>query len=395
MSNNLKAQKGIYIHIPFCISKCIYCDFCSAPADDYTKERYVDALCREIAAAGDEKIKISTIFFGGGTPSILPPHLFVKIMSAVKENFNVSEDAEITVECNPGTLTEEKLRTYRDMGVNRLSIGLQSPDNDEIRALGRIHTYEQFEESYFAARSEGFDNINIDIMSAIPYQTVSGYEKNLKKIIELNPEHISAYSLIVEEGTPLYDMVERTDGKILPSEDEDRQMYALTKKLLGDAGYSRYEISNYAKPGYECRHNISYWRRGDYLGFGVAAASLVRLGENFDNADKNANTVLQKRFTNTFDISDYMKNPIGNRSEEQILTVNDEMEEFMFLGLRMMDGIDETEFEAEFGRSFDEVYGGIAERQLKQGLIEREAGRIKLTDIGIDVSNTVMAEYML
>ena len=280
MSCDIKTQKGIYIHIPFCISKCIYCDFCSAPADDDTKERYVNALCAEIAHAGKEAEKngddrsISTVFFGGGTPSILPAQLFVKIMCAVREAFSVSEDAEITVECNPGTLTAGKLRAYRSMGVNRLSIGLQSPDNRELRALGRIHTYEQFEESYYAARDAGFDNINIDIMSAIPYQTVTGYQSNLEKIVKLNPEHISAYSLIVEEGTPLFDKVERSGGDILPTEDEDRQMYALTKKILADAGYRRYEISNYARPGFECRHNASYWERTDYIGFGVAAASL-------------------------------------------------------------------------------------------------------------------------
>lgn len=392
MSYDIKTQKGIYIHIPFCISKCIYCDFCSAPADDDTKERYVDALCAEITHAGKEAVKngddrsISTIFFGGGTPSILQPRLFVKIMDAVRGAFTVSEDAEITVECNPGTLTAEKLRTYRSVGVNRLSIGLQSPDNRELRALGRIHTYEQFEESYYAAREAGFDNINIDIMSAIPYQTVSGYQSNLEKIVKLNPEHISAYSLIVEEGTPLFDMVERSDGKIIPSEDEDRQMYALTKRILSDAGYYRYEISNYARPGFECRHNISYWKRTDYIGFGVAAASLLKKSESYPQS---------KRFTNTLDLEDYIKNPIGNHSEEELLTQNDEMEEFMFLGLRMMDGISTESFEASFGRSFDEVYGDIAQKQMRQGLIKREGGRIRLTDMGIDVSNTVMAEYML
>lgn len=392
MSCDIKTQKGIYIHIPFCISKCIYCDFCSAPADDDTKERYVDALCAEIAHAGKEAVKngddrsISTIFFGGGTPSILQPRLFVKIMDAVRGAFTVLEDAEITVECNPGTLTAEKFRTYRSVGVNRLSIGLQSPDNRELRALGRIHTYEQFEESYYAAREAGFDNINIDIMSAIPYQTVAGYQSNLEKIVKLNPEHISAYSLIVEEGTPLFDMVERSDGKIIPSEDEDRQMYALTKKILADAGYYRYEISNYARPGFECRHNISYWKRTDYIGFGVAAASLLKKSESYPQS---------KRFTNTPDLEDYIKNPIGNHSEEELLTQNDEMEEFMFLGLRMMDGISTESFEASFCRSFDEVYGDIAQKQMRQGLIKREGGRIRLTDMGIDVSNTVMAEYML
>lgn len=385
MSSDITRQKGIYIHIPFCISKCIYCDFCSAPADDETKEHYVDALCREIAVAGEraeadgDKRKISTIFFGGGTPSILHSALLIKIMNAVRGAFCVADDAEITVECNPGTLSKSKLATYKDIGVNRLSIGLQSPNNRELKNLGRIHTYEQFEESYIEARLAGFDNINVDIMSAIPNQTVAGYEDNLRKVIALKTEHISAYSLIVEEGTPLYNMVERTHGRILPSEDEDREMYAMTKVMLAEAGYSRYEISNYAKPGRECRHNISYWERADYLGFGVAAASLLG----------------KRRFTNTLDVASYIANPIDNHSEEQLLTLNDEMEEYMFLGLRMMKGVDTERFGELFGKSFDELYGEITARQIEQGLMVRDGNRVRLTDIGIDISNTVMAEYML
>ncbi len=385
MSSDITRQKGIYIHIPFCISKCIYCDFCSAPADDETKEHYVDALCREIAVAGEraeadgDKRKISTIFFGGGTPSILHSALLIKIMNAVRGAFCVADDAEITVECNPGTLSKSKLATYKDIGVNRLSIGLQSPNNRELKNLGRIHTYEQFEESYIEARLAGFDNINVDIMSAIPNQTVAGYEDNLRKVIALKTEHISAYSLIVEEGTPLYNMVERTHGRILPSEDEDREMYAMTKVMLAEAGYSRYEISNYAKPGRECRHNISYWERDDYLGFGVAAASLLG----------------KRRFTNTLNVASYIANPIDNHSEEQLLTLNDEMEEYMFLGLRMMKGVDTERFGELFGKSFDELYGEITARQIEQGLMVRDGNRVRLTDIGIDISNTVMAEYML
>ena len=380
-----RQRLGIYIHIPFCISKCIYCDFCSAPADDETKEHYVDALCREIAVAGEraeaegDKRKISTIFFGGGTPSILHSALLIKIMNAVRGAFTVADDAEITVECNPGTLSKSKLATYKDIGVNRLSIGLQSPNNRELKNLGRIHTYEQFEESYIEARLAGFDNINVDIMSAIPNQTVAGYEDNLRKIIALKTEHISAYSLIVEEGTPLYNMVERTHGKILPSEDEDREMYAMTKVMLADAGYSRYEISNYAKSGRECRHNISYWERADYLGFGVAAASLLG----------------KRRFTNTLDVASYIANPIDNHSEEQLLTLNDEMEEYMFLGLRMMKGVDTERFGELFGKSFDELYGEITARQIEQGLMVRDGKRVRLTDIGIDISNTVMAQFIL
>ena len=216
-------------------------------------------------------------------------------------------------------------------------------------------------------------------MSAIPNQTLAGYEDNLRKVIALNTEHISAYSLIVEEGTPLYNMVERTHGKFLPSEDEDREMYAMTKAMLADAGYSRYEISNYAKPGRECRHNISYWERADYLGFGAAAASLIG----------------KRRFTNTYDVASYIANPIDNHSEEQLLAVSDEMEEYMFLCLRMMKGVDTVRFGELFGKSYDEVYGSITDRQIEQGLMVRDGNRVCLTDIGIDVSNIVMAEYML
>lgn len=385
MSFDLKRQKGIYIHIPFCISKCIYCDFCSAPADDSTKERYVEALCREIEHSGEEAYragddrKISTVFFGGGTPSILHSSLIVKLMNTVGRAFALEENAEITIECNPGTLSREKLESYRDAGINRLSIGLQSPDNGELKKLGRIHTYEDFKESYITARLAGFDNINVDIMSAIPGQTVEGYADNLRRIIALGTEHISAYSLIVEEGTPLYAMVERSHGKILPSEEEDRHMYALTKELLSDAGYARYEISNYARPGFECRHNISYWNRSDYLGFGAAAASLLG----------------SRRYTNTSDLTSYIKNPIDNHSEEELLTVEDEMEEYMFLGLRMMEGVDTEEFERLFGKKFEEVYGSTAKRHISQGLMERDGSRVRLTDIGIDLSNSVMADYIL
>ena len=385
MCFDIKGQKGIYIHIPFCISKCIYCDFCSAPADEDTKEQYVSALCREIRQAGieaeqkGENRTASTVFFGGGTPSILRSAQSVEIMNAVREAFRLTDDAEITMECNPGTLTKEKLETYRYAGVNRLSIGLQSTNNRDLKNLGRIHTYEQFEESYIEARLAGFNNINVDIMSAIPGQTPEKYAENLRKVVALKTEHISAYSLIVEENTPLYDMVERTHGRILPSEEDDRRMYAMTKEILVEAGYNRYEISNYAKPGYECRHNCFYWNRTEYLGFGIAAASLSG----------------NRRYTNTSDMASYLANPIHNRAEEQILTVEDEMEEYMFLGLRMMKGVDKTEFARLFGKDYDEVYGDITRRHIEQGLMAAEGSRLYLTDIGIDISNTVMADYIL
>lgn len=378
-----KRQLGIYVHIPFCISKCIYCDFLSFPATEETKGRYVKALCREIKAAGEELkgkgMEASTVFFGGGTPSVLLSAQIVEIMNAIRDSFTVTDNAEITMECNPGTLTREKLNTYRFAGINRLSLGLQSPDNRELKNLGRIHTYEQFEESYIAARLAGFDNINIDLMAAIPYQKVEGYRKNLWRVAALKPEHISAYSLILEEGTALYNIVRRSKNRILPTEDEDRQMYSLTKEILAEEGYKRYEISNYAREGHECRHNCIYWERGDYIGFGLAAASLMN----------------EVRFTNTSDMASYLAAPVHNRAEEQTLTKQDAMAEYMFLGLRMMKGVDKGEFEKRFGESFDVVYGDTAKEHIAKGLMVSEGSRLYLTDIGIDISNTVMADYIL
>lgn len=376
---------GIYVHIPFCVSKCIYCDFLSFAADDGTKEKYINALVREIEEAAKKQSSlhpdtiVDTVFFGGGTPSILPAKYIVQIIRTIRENFFVSDNAEITMECNPGTLDKEKLDAYKNIGVNRLSIGLQSPDNVELKNLGRIHTYEQFEESYFAARSAGFDNINIDIMSAIPFQTVKGYEKNLVKLLALKPEHISAYSLIVEENTKLFDMVNKSKSKILPTEDEDREMYYLTKAMLIEEGYYRYEISNYAKKGYECRHNCSYWERTEYIGFGLSAASLL------DGV----------RFTNTFDMKSYLENPLENYGEYSILTREDAMSEYVFLGLRMMRGISKKGFEVEFGVSFDDIYIEAMKDNLRKGLIAVDGDRVYLTDIGIDVSNSVMADFII
>lgn len=376
---------GIYVHIPFCVSKCIYCDFLSFAADDTTKEKYINALVCEIKEAAKKQCSlypdtiVDTIFLGGGTPSILPAKYIVQIIRTIRENFFVSDNAEITMECNPGTLDKEKLDAYKSIGINRLSIGLQSPDNVELKNLGRIHTYEQFEESYFAARIAGFDNINIDIMSAIPFQTLEGYEKNLVKLLALKPEHISAYSLIVEENTKLYDMVNKSKNTILPTEDEEREMYYLTKKMLMQEGYYRYEISNYAKKGYECRHNCSYWERTEYLGFGLSAASLL------DGV----------RFTNTFDMKSYLENPIENYEEHSVLTKEDAMSEYVFLGLRMMRGISKQKFEIEFGSKFDDIYIDAMRENLRKGLIAVDGDRVYLTDIGIDVSNSVMADFII
>lgn len=256
---------SVYIHIPFCVRKCLYCDFLSAPAVPQVKEQYVDALLSEIEkeAYKYRVYETDTIFFGGGTPSVLPPEQIAGILAKVKECFIVSEQAEISIEVNPGTVSEEALRIYKEAGINRLSIGLQSFLEPELRRLGRIHTPEQFLHTFAAAREAGFDNINVDIMSALPEQTMDDYRITVEKVLELQPEHISAYSLIIEEGTPFYEM-----PLVLPDEKTDRQMYQYTETVLKEHGYHRYEISNYAKAGYECRHNKAYWTRRNYVGFG-------------------------------------------------------------------------------------------------------------------------------
>jgi len=383
-----KKELELYFHIPFCVRKCLYCDFLSAPAEEGTKARYMETLNREAGErAGDYRdYRVVSVFVGGGTPSIVPAEQTGRLLETVREGFDLAGDAEITVEVNPGTVEENMLRCYRQAGVNRLSIGLQSADNRELAALGRIHTYEQFLETWHTARKCGFSNINVDLMSALPGQTLEDYLGTLEKVLSLKPapEHISAYSLIVEEGTPFYEMWQK--GAIaLPDEETDRLMYEKTGELLEKAGYYRYEISNYAKPGYECRHNCGYWRRREYLGLGIGAASLIG----------------NCRFRNGDSLAAYLDNPLGVREEMQELSLEEQMEEFMFLGLRMTEGISVSEFQTVFGKRIEEVYGAVIEKNLKDGLLEyREKASsgemlsLALTGKGIDVSNMVMAQFL-
>ena len=386
-----KKELELYFHIPFCVRKCLYCDFLSAPADEGTKAQYMDALIRETRErAGDYRdYRVVSVFVGGGTPSTVPESLLEKLLEAVREGFELAETAEITMEVNPGTVNEEKLRRCREAGVNRLSIGLQSADDRELAVIGRIHTYGQFLETYYTARDCGFSNINVDLMSALPGQTLGSYLGTLEKVLALKPapEHISAYSLIVEEGTPFYEM-ERKGILRIPDEECDRLMYAKTEELLGKKGYHRYEISNYAKPGYECRHNCGYWRRREYLGLGIGAASLIG----------------NQRFRNGDSLEAYLNHPTGVREELQELTVEERMEEFMFLGLRMTEGVSVSAFQAVFGESMEKIYGNVIKKNLEDGLLEyretdkwTETGgrRLALTKRGIDVSNMVMAEFLL
>ena len=417
-----KKELELYLHIPFCVRKCHYCDFLSAPSNEETREQYVQALCREIASYKDRaaEYEVSTVFFGGGTPTLLRTEQFEQIISALQETFTVSrrtahrteekscgicnskmhyletkdfekqeqkevtEAIEFTVECNPGTLTEELLSGLKRMGVNRLSIGLQSADDEELKLLGRIHNYEAFLESFRLARAAGFGNINVDLMQALPEQTVQSFCNTLQKVIALQPEHISAYSLMIEENTKFYEWYGEDSDK-LPSEDTEREIYKMTQQVLGEAGYLQYEISNYAKPGYECRHNCGYWTGTEYLGLGLGASSYIN----------------GTRFTQTENLREYLSRysagAIGGpeRLNVHVLSKSEQMEEFMFLGLRLCAGASRREFAKRFGTDYETVYGAVTERLTGQGLLKENGEYLCLTELGRDLSNRVLAEFLL
>ena len=380
----------LYIHIPFCVKKCDYCDFLSFAADEQTQKSYVAALQKELAFYGAKykDRRITTIFIGGGTPSWLKEDYMQAIMETVYHYFSVEQDAEITIECNPGTITEHKFEVYRRIGINRLSIGLQSVHNEELKILGRIHTFEQFLKTYDMARKHGFSNINIDLMSSLPGQTPEIFCDSLYQVLKLKPEHISVYSLIIEKGTPFYelyrfDAVRQAAGmqtESLPTEEEEYQTTKMTQHILKEAGYHWYEISNFAKPGYECRHNIGYWKRVDYLGVGLGASSLI------DNV----------RYSNTRDLYTYLSVPADSLHETAAqITRNEQMEEFMFLGLRMRDGFYWDEFTQAFGIPIEAVYGDALNHLQQEELLLKREGRIYLTDKGMDLNNYVVAQFML
>lgn len=381
----MKKDLGLYIHIPFCVKKCNYCDFNSGPDTDEGINHYIRILQKEIRAFEPIRnlYQLKTIYFGGGTPSILDANQFSRVFNQITDCFDIASGAEISVECNPGTIGEEKLRTYKSLGVNRLSIGLQSANDIELKALGRIHNYDEFLCNFSLARRVGFDNINIDLMSGIPSQTINSYESTLNKIVEIEPEHISAYSLIIEPGTPFYDKYGSPAGKLLlPSEDDDRKMYKITKELLSSFGYDRYEISNYSKIGYECKHNITYWTLGEYLGLGLSAASFLD-GKRFTNPSKKEN------------YWEKVKHAYVDYKNCSHISQKEKIEEYMFLGLRMSKGISINMFEELFGTKFSDVYGGITSLHIEKGLMNYEGDRLYLTDKGIDVSNMVLANYLL
>ncbi len=371
----------LYVHIPFCVKKCAYCDFLSFPQGEEIQRRYVEKLMEEIrtASAGFHDTPVSSVFVGGGTPSVLKAQWMKELFDCLRAFFHIEETAEISMEANPGTVDREKLRIYREAGINRLSFGLQSADNRELKALGRIHTWEEFLESFRLAREAGFSNLNVDLMSALPGQTVESWMDTLKKTADLDPEHISAYSLIIEEGTPFFEAYGdgRGDG-ILPDEDAEREMYHRTREFLKDRGYERYEISNYARTGRECRHNVGYWTGVSYLGLGLGASSYV------DGC----------RFCNERDLGIYLGEKPGKRLDQEILTKKDMEEEFFYVGLRLVQGVSLKEFEERFGERAQDVYPGLMERLEKEGAAVLSGSRFRLTDYGMDVSNYVMAEFL-
>lgn len=376
---------SLYLHIPFCVKKCHYCDFLSFPGCSLSRQtEYMEAMIEEIHAYREvaEDYEVKTIFLGGGTPSLLDEKLVERLFHELYSVWRIDPGAEITIEANPGTLNREKLMCYHAIGVNRLSIGLQSTVDQELKTIGRIHNYEQFLANYYLARETGFNNMNIDIMSALPGQTLISYGRTLERILKLQPEHISSYSLILEEGTDFWENEEIE--RALPSEQAERIMYHYTKKCLQNAGYERYEISNYAKSGYACIHNQVYWTGGEYLGLGLGAASYWK----------------GMRFSNTSDMKEYLENcrkgrVTENRKEIMAATRKSRMEEYMFLGLRLVCGVSIPEFERRFGIPMTRVYGTVIRSYIGQGLLKIEQNRLMLTEMGIDVSNSIMADFLL
>lgn len=373
-------EAEIYIHIPFCVRKCAYCDFLSFPSDEDTRKRYVTALTHEIAAAGASirEKTIRSVFIGGGTPSLLETSELASILEMVFRCANVAKDAEISLECNPGTTDQTKLVELRSLGINRLSIGAQSFQDPLLRTLGRIHDSAGIITCYEEARKAGFENINLDMIFSLPGQSLKDWEEDLKTAVSLGPEHLSAYSLILEEGTPMY---EKRASYEFPDEETDRAMFRAAGEILEGAGLHRYEISNYAVPGKECIHNIGYWTGVEYAGTGLGAASLIN----------------DTRYRNTSSMEAYLRDaesPEKIRTIEEKLDLHGRMSEFLILGLRMTAGISAEEFRTRFGRELFEEYGSPLEKYISFGLIKKENDRIFLSEEGISVSNTIFADLL-
>lgn len=376
-------ELGIYVHIPFCKQKCFYCDFVSYANQEAKVEQYVNALKKEIEerAKEEKQVEISTIYIGGGTPSFIKENKIEEIVNTIKKNYQIREDAEITIEVNPGTVDEAKLKAYRTVGINRLSIGLQSTKNHLLQEIGRIHTYEEFLDCYHLARKVGFSNINVDLMLGLPNQTLQEVVESLQEVIALKPEHISFYSLIVEENTKMEKMIEE-HLVTLPKEDVERKMYWKAKNILEKNGYCHYEISNFAKQGYEAKHNTNCWKQKEYLGFGVAAHSYRK----------------NKRYCNTSSLQQYCQNIEKEQFQQnqticEVQTKEEKQKEYMLLGLRMLEGIDVQEFKNQFVENPIYLYYQELEKLVKEELLEIDLNQIKLTKKGLDYANIVWQEF--
>lgn len=376
-------ELGIYIHIPFCKQKCFYCDFCSFANKNEMQGKYVETVINEIKnITHKEKYTVTTIYLGGGTPSILNPDYIKSILQEIKSSFEILDDAEITIEINPGTVNEEKLKKYKEYGINRLSIGLQSANDKILKKIGRIHDYKQFEETFFYARKCGFKNINVDLMIGLPTQAVEDVKQTLEKIIQKNPEHMSVYSLIIEEGTIIEKLI--NENKLqLPDEETERIMYWTVVNELKENGYNQYEISNFSKKTYESKHNTNCWKQKQYIGLGTSAHSYLN----------------KKRYSNTNNIEEYIKNIQENNISKNI-TIHEEqteestMNEYMLLGLRMIQGININEFKQKFKIDPTIKYKEILEKLQKENLIQITKTSIKLTKQGIDFGNIVWEEFI-
>lgn len=367
-------MRGLYIHIPFCLKKCKYCDFTSYVGCEKHFADYIKCLKNEMLEYRGEKI--DTIFVGGGTPSILSAHLLEDMIKEIYNTFDVTPDAEFTIESNPKTLTDEKLKVLHSLGVNRISIGVQSFVDSELKKIGRIHTAKDAEEAIILAKKAGFSNINLDLMFSIPGQTKESFKESIDRAISLNPEHISAYSLILEEGTPLFSEVE--NGEVfLPSDETDRENYSYLCDRLGEAGYIQYEISNFSKKGHECRHNLKYWDCNEYIGIGVSAHSYYN----------------GKRFFNQDSLDDYLKGEYRMESGE-ILTIDDKISEYVIMGFRKTKGISKTDFFKKFGVDFYERFKEPLDKFLNLNLIEEKGEFFCLTFEGINLSNSVLCEFL-
>ena len=429
----------LYVHIPFCVRKCGYCDFLSFAADEAVQRDYIDALraelkaldqvrsckkaCADAPSAHDANhAAFTTCFIGGGTPSIVPVSLMERLLDGIAA---LGVSGEYTIECNPGTLDESKLKIYKKYGINRLSIGLQSADDRELKRLGRIHDFDEFLNSYRMARACGFDNINIDLMSGLPGQSTESFERTLRSAAELEPEHLSVYSLIIEENTPFYELYggeggdkavkadhecegrpscaksEETNAQ-LPDEDTEREMYRMTASVLEEYGFSRYEISNYAKAGFECRHNLGYWTGEEYEGAGIGAASYLKTQTGIKTGQGGKSEICALRYRNTTDINTYVHAFAESassardavRTVEEELAADDMIQEYIILHLRLIKGILRTDFTERFGFDIYEGYGRIIDKYLRSGHMETNGGYLRLTRRGLDVSNSIMADFM-